>query len=259
MNLSLNRHAYCPQPIPTVPHTCADHVVTAAEPAPAWPWAWPRLRVWPRRITQLFRHSGFAVLCKVEIKTKSSRGRPRTTHELINIPAESVESSILVIRSQRVILDRTLARLYGVSTKVLNQAVRRNPERFPSDFVFQLTMEEVKAMEAICIRSQIVTLKKPRGKHIKYRSYAFTEHGILMLSSVLKNERAIEVNIQIMRAFVRLREILASNAELIKRLDELERTYDGHFRIVFDAIRKLVAPAVQKRNPIGFRAKSLKK
>ena len=125
------------------------------------------------------------------------------THELISIPAESVENSILLIRSRKVILDRTLAKLYGVSTKVLNQAVKRNPERFPADFMFQLTMEEAKAEERL--RSQIVTLKKSQGKNIKYRPYAFTEHGILMLSSVLKSERAVQVNIEIMRTFVRLR------------------------------------------------------
>jgi hypothetical protein len=183
------------------------------------------------------------------------------THELISIPAESVESSILLIRSQKVILDRTLAKLYGVSTKVLNQAVKRNPERFPADFMFQLTMEEARELEARegRLRSQIVTLKKPRGKHIKYRPFAFTEHGILMLSSVLKSERAVQVNIEIMRAFVRLREILASNAELTRRLDAFERTYDGQFKIVFEAIRKLMLPPVHRRKPIGFRAKTLKK
>lgn len=199
---------------------------------------------------------------RVEIKSRPSPRKPHVTYELISIPAESVESSIILIRSQKVILDRTLAKLYGVSTKVLNQAVKRNPERFPTDFMFQLTMEEARALDPTgrpILRSQIVTLRKPHGKHIKYRPYAFTEHGILMLSSVLKSERAILVNIQIMRTFVRLREILASNAKLTRRLDELERTYDGQFKVVFEAIRKLMAPAVPKRKPIGFRAKTLKK
>jgi hypothetical protein len=184
------------------------------------------------------------------------------THELISIPAESVESSILLIRSQKVILDRTLAKLYGVSTKVLNQAVKRNPERFPPDFMFQLTMEEAKALDPTgrpILRSQIVTLRKAHGKHIKYRPYAFTEHGILMLSSVLKSERAVLVNIEIMRTFVRLREILGSNAELNRRLDALERTYDGQFKIVFEAIRQLMRPEMPLRRKIGFRAKPLKK
>ena len=180
------------------------------------------------------------------------------THELISIPAESLEGSILFIRSHKVILDRTLAKLYGVSTKVLNQAVRRNPTRFPPDFMFQLTMEEAKTLDER-LRSQIVTLKKSRGKHIKYRPYAFTEHGILMLSSVLKSERAVYVNIEIMRTFVRLREILASNAELNQRLDALEQNYDGQFKVVFEAIRHLMRPASRKRKPIGFRASTVKK
>jgi ORF6N domain len=181
------------------------------------------------------------------------------THELISIPEESVERSILLIRSQKVILDRALAKLYGVSTKVLNQAVKRNPERFPSDFMFQLTMEEAKALEPPRLRSQIVTLKNPRGKHLKYRPYAFTEHGILMLSSVLRSERAIQVNIQIMRTFVRLREMIASNAELTSQLDALERNYDKKFKVVFEAIRQLMKPAVPKRRTIGFRVKTTKK
>ena len=181
------------------------------------------------------------------------------THDLISIPEESVESSILLIRSQKVILDRTLAKLYGVSTKVLNQAVKRNPERFPPDFMFQLTLEETRELESTVLRSQIVTLKKPQGKHIKYRPYAFTEHGILMLSSVLRSDRAIQANIQIMRTFVRLRQMLASNEELTRRLDELERTYDGRFKVVFEAIRQLMKPAVPKRKPIGFRTRAAKK
>jgi hypothetical protein len=155
-----------------------------------------------------------------------------------------------------VILDRTLAKLYGVSTKVLNQAVKRNPERFPPDFMFQLTMDEANALESARSRSQIVTLKPCRGKNIKYTPYAFTEHGILMLSSVLRSERAIQVNIQIMRTFVRLREMLASNAELTRHLEELERKYDGKFKVVFEAIRQLMKPAVPKRKSIGFRAKA---
>ena len=183
------------------------------------------------------------------------------THELIGIPAESVEDSILFIRSQKVMLDRALAKLYGVSTSVLNQAVRRNPERFPPDFMFQLTMEEVKELETTreSLRSQIVTLKKPQGKHIKYRPHAFTEHGILMLSSVLKSERAIQVNIQIMRTFVRLREVFGSNAQLTKRLDALEGAYSRRFKLVFDAIRDLMKPTVSDQPKIGFRARNSKK
>jgi len=204
--------------------------------------------------------TGFVVICRVELKSGASQRKPHMTHELISIPPESVERSILLIRDQKVILDRVLAKLYGVSTKVLNQTVKRNPERFPPDFMFQLTMEEAKALELTPdnLRSQNVTLKKPQGKHIKYRPYAFTEHGILMLSSVLRSDRAIQVNIHIMRTFVRLREILASNAELTRRLDALERTYDGHFKVIFQAIKEVMKPKISKRNPIGFRTKTLK-
>ena len=112
------------------------------------------------------------------------------TDDSVQIPADSVESSILLIRNQKVILDRTLAKLYGVSTRMLNQAVKRNPERFPEDFMFQLTPDETRAFEAMILRSQIVTLKKPQGKHIKYRPYAFTEHGILMLSNATRRRGA---------------------------------------------------------------------
>jgi hypothetical protein len=170
------------------------------------------------------------------------------------IPVERIERSILLIRGQKVMLDRDLAHLYGVTTKVLNQAVKRHADRFPEDFMFQLTMEEARIwwteVRGGGLRSQIVTLK--RGQHIKYRPYAFTEHGILMLSSVLNSERAIKVNIEIMRAFVRLRRILASHAELARKLDALEKKYDAQFSIVFDAIRELMRPLESKRRPIGF-------
>lgn len=154
------------------------------------------------------------------------------TKELINIPGGLVESSILLIRSQTVILDRTLARLYGVPTKVLHEAVRRNPTRFPPNFMFQLTVQEA------------------RSAGLKSRAYAFTEHGILMLSSVLNSERAAQVNIEIMRTFVRLRETAALNAELTKRLEALEHDY----RVVIQAMRKPMRRAVPRRKQIGFRA-----
>jgi hypothetical protein len=172
------------------------------------------------------------------------------------IPIERIERLILLIRGHKVMLDRDLAYLYGVTTKVLNQAVKRHKDRFPEDFMFQLTMEEGKIwwteVKGAGLRSQIVTLK--RGQHIKYRPYAFTEHGILMLSSVLNSEQAIKVNIEIMRAFVRLRQILASNKELAKRLDELEKKYDAQFKLVFDAIRQLMAPPEPEppKKRIGF-------
>jgi len=135
-----------------------------------------------------------------------------------------------------------------VPTKVFNQAVKRHEERFPTDFMFQLTKEEA---VSIRLRSQSVTLK--RGQHLKYRPHAFTEHGILMLSSVLNSDRAIQVNIEIMRAFVNLRRMLASNVELAGKLKELESKYDRQFKVVFDAIRRLMSPQSRARKPIGFR------
>ncbi len=161
------------------------------------------------------------------------------------VPIESIEQKILFIRGQKVMLDRDLAELYGVKTKILNQTVKRNIKRFPSDFMFQLEYQEVTAS-----RSQIVTLKK--GKNIKYRPYAFTENGVAMLSSVLNSERAVQVNMQIMRTFTKLRQIVAANKDLSRRLDELENKYDSQFRVVFDAIRKLVATPEPKHHRIGF-------
>lgn len=165
----------------------------------------------------------------------------KPTNDRSLIPSERIERSILLIRGQKVMLDRDLAYLYGVTTKVLNQGVKRHKDRFPEDFMFQLTMEEAKSWWAEVrrggLRSQTVTLK--RGEHIKYRPNAFTEHGILMLSSILNSERAIKVNIEIMRAFVRLRRMLASHAELARRLDELDKKYDSQFRVVFEAIREV--------------------
>jgi phage regulator Rha-like protein len=170
------------------------------------------------------------------------------------VPSEVIEQHIYLIRNQKVMVDRDLADLYGVSTKVLNQAVKRNLERFPEDFMFQLSSDEVETWWNFVIsersRSQFVTLK--RGENIKYQPYAFTEHGILMLSSVLRSERAITVNIAIMRTFVKLRKILASQKDLVHRLDELEKKYDDHFQVVFDAIRQLMTPPEKPKRRIGF-------
>lgn len=150
-------------------------------------------------------------------------------------------------------LDRDLALLYEVETKVLNRAVKRNLLRFPLDFMFQLTPEEAENL-----RCQIGTSKKGRGGR-RYLPYVFTEQGVAMLSTVLNSERAILVNIEIMRAFVKLRQMLASNAELSRRLDELETKYDKQFKVVFEAIRQLMAEPVRKREEIGFRSRSVKK
>ena len=164
------------------------------------------------------------------------------------IPVDRIEKAILLIRGQKVMLDADLAALYGVETRVLVQAVKRNIERFPEDFMFQLSKEE-----ADFLRSQIVTLKKGRGQYSKYLPYAFTEQGVAMLSSVLRSQRTIQVNIEIMRAFIRLRRMLASHVELARKLDALEKKYDAQFKQVFEAIRQLMTPPEPKRRPIGFR------
>jgi len=152
------------------------------------------------------------------------------------IPAEQIERVIVLIRGHKVMLDRDLAELYGVEVKQLKRQVKRNQDRFPADFMFELSKEEYDAL-----RSQFGTLK--RGEHSKYLPYAFTEQGVAMLSSVLRSTRAVQVNIEIMRAFVRLRQILASNAQLARKLDTLEKKYDAQFKVVFDAIRQLMTPA----------------
>ena len=162
------------------------------------------------------------------------------------IPIERIEQAILLIRSQKVMLDADLAALYEVQTKQLVRAVKRNVSRFPIDFMFQLTEDEFENL-----RCQIGTSSQWGGR--RYPPYAFTEQGVAMLSSVLRSERAVQVNIEIMRAFVRLRRILASHADLARKLDTLEKKYDAQFKVVFDAIRQLMTPAAPKRRPIGFR------
>jgi hypothetical protein len=159
-----------------------------------------------------------------------------------------VERKILVLRGERVMLDADLAELYGVPTKVLVQAVKRNRARFPADFMFELTADEDEAR----LRSQIVTSKPGRGGR-RTLPYAFTEQGVAMLSSVLRSGRAVAVNVEIMRAFVRLRTMLAGNVELARKLAALERKYDAQFKVVFDAIRELMEPPAKPRRPIGFR------
>ena len=162
------------------------------------------------------------------------------------IPVDRIEKAILLVRRQKVMLDADLAGLYGVETRVLVQAVKRNLERFPEDFMFQLSREEFAVL-----RSQSVTSSDRGGR--RYPPYAFTEQGVAMLSSVLRSQRAVQVNIEIMRAFIRLRQMLASHAELSRKLDALEKKYDAQFKDVFEAIRQLMAPPEQKRRAIGFR------
>lgn len=162
-----------------------------------------------------------------------------------------IEQAIVVVRGQKVMLDSDLARLYGVPVKALNQAVRRNELRFPPDFMFRLSPAEMEFL-----RSHIVTLEADRrGKHSKYASHAFTEQGVAMLSSVLRSTRAAQVNVEIMRAFVRLRRLLEMNAELASKIAALEKRYDTQFRVVFDAIRKLMAPSTPSKRRIGFRTR----
>jgi hypothetical protein len=165
------------------------------------------------------------------------------------IPVELIERRIYLIRGQKVMLDTDLAELYQVQTFRLNEQVKRNRNRFPQDFMFQLTKEEAKSLT-----SQFARSKQGRGGRRTF-PFAFTEQGVAMLSSVLKSDRAIQVNIVIMRAFVRLRELLSTHKSVLQRLDELERKYQGHearIEVVFEAIRKLIeAPARAKRR-IGF-------
>jgi hypothetical protein len=162
------------------------------------------------------------------------------------IPLETIERRILLIRGQKVMLDRDLAQLYGVETRVLNQAIRRNIDRFPADFMFTLTRDEIMRISQIVISSSHETIKFSKNV------MAFTEQGVAMLSSVLNSKSAVQVNIAIMRVFVKLREMIASNKELAKRLDKLEKKYDVQFKVVFDAIRELMTPPEPKRRRIGF-------
>jgi len=160
--------------------------------------------------------------------------------------AARIESRILLMRGHKVMLDSDLADLYQVSTRRLNEQVQRNRERFPGDFMFQLTSEEAEAL-----RSQFATSNRGRGGR-RYSPYAFTEQGVAMLSSVLRSKRAVLVNVEIMRTFVRLRRLLADHADLQQHLDQLERKYDAKFKIVFDAIRELMIPPRKEKKQIGF-------
>jgi hypothetical protein len=171
------------------------------------------------------------------------------------IPVESIVDKIILLRGEKVLIDRDLAELYDVETKQLKRAVRRNINRFPEDFMFQLTKEEYRSL-----RSQFGTLKK--GAHSKYPPMAFTEQGVAMLSSVLNSDRAIEVNIAIMRAFVQLRKTLDSHVELARKLADLEKRFESHdeqIQAIFEAIRQLMAPPDKKVKKIGFTVKEKQK
>jgi hypothetical protein len=189
--------------------------------------------------------------------------------EIILIPDERIIGKIYYLRGRKVMFDSDLAELYGVKTKVLNQAVKRNMKRFPNDFMFQLSKQEADVFLRFQIgilegknlksqivtsssRSQIVTLK--RGQNIKYFPYVFTEQGVAMLSSILNSDRAIHVNIQIMRTFTKLREMLSTHKELREKIEKMERKYDGQFKVVFDVIKRLLkTDPKEKIKEIGFK------
>lgn len=181
------------------------------------------------------------------------------------VAVDALSDRIHLVRGQRVMLDTDLAELYGVATKVFNQAIKRNLERFPADFMFQLTDEEHDSLRSQIatlnaddpLRSQFVTLKAGRGQHRKYLPYVFTEHGAIMAASVLKSPQAVEMSVFVVRAFVQLRELLSTSRELSARLDELERklsTHDQAIAGVIDAIRRLTSVPAKPGRPIGFTA-----
>lgn len=163
------------------------------------------------------------------------------------VPLKNLINKIIYLRGQKVMLDRDLAELYGVETRILNQAVTRNPERFPKDFMYQLTNKEF-----TILKSQFV-ISSWGGR--RYPPFAFTEQGIAMLSSVLHSERAINVNIAIMRAFVKLRELLLTNKELNSKLQKIEAKYDKQFRVVFEVLQQLMETPAKPRKEIGFKRK----
>jgi len=179
-----------------------------------------------------------------DLKQTSDQGQ-MIDNQIIIKPTESIERVIWEIRGQRVILSPMLAELYGVLPKVLMQSVKRNMTRFPADFMFQLTRDEFDIL-----KSQFVTSREWGG--LRKLPYAFTEQGVAMLSSALNSERAIEVNIAIMRTFVQMREMMQGHKDLTKRLDAVEQKYDAQFRVVFDAIKKMMAPPAKGDKKMGF-------
>lgn len=185
--------------------------------------------------------------------TSTVSEEPHMTKSIARISVEPIERVILFVRGEKVILDSDLAVLYGVPTMRLNEQIKRNKRRFPADFMFRLTREEWDSLI-----SQFAISKIGRGGRRK-PPYVFTEHGAIMAANVLNNERAIEVSVQVVRAFVRLRQLLASNSELARKLNELEKKYDHQFKVVFEAVRQLMTPLPSKVKPIGFRPKALKK
>ena len=161
------------------------------------------------------------------------------------VPVEVIEKRIFIIRREKVMIDRDLAELYEVETKYLNRQVKRNIGRFPSGFMFRLTKQEKNELVTNCHRLALL-------KHSTSMPYAFTEQGVAMLSSVLKSERAIQVNVLIMQTFVRLRKIISSHKQILRKIDDLEKKYDYQFKIVFDTLRNIVVPRTKSKHKIGF-------
>ncbi|MBI5138389.1 MAG: ORF6N domain-containing protein [Candidatus Vogelbacteria bacterium] len=170
------------------------------------------------------------------------------------LPVERIAKQIFLLRGRKVMLDRDLAELYGVETKALNQAVSRNKERFPADFMFQLSRTESESLRSQIVtlemRSQFVTASK---RNIRFTPYAFTEHGVAMLSSVLKSKRAIQVNIQIIRTFTQMREMLMHYRDLKEKIEAMEAKYDKNFRVVFETLQRLLHEEENPKPPISFR------
>jgi hypothetical protein len=195
-------------------------------------------------IDSSFKHDTlFVTVSTIAMSTSHSRTSPA-----INLPAlELIEQRIFLIRGQKVMLDSDLAALYGVTTFNFNKAVKRNSARFPEDFMFQISKEEFDLL-----RFQIGMSNPGRGGR-RYLPYVFTEHGVAMLSSVLRSERAVQVNIAIMRAFIRLRSILAAHKELARKIESLEKETKATFKVVFDLINKYLKPPADQKNKIGFR------
>jgi len=180
----------------------------------------------------------------------TSKGAPmQMASQKSIIPSAFISHKIFFVRGTRVMLDADLARLYGVETKNLNKAVKRNASRFPLDFMFQLSSKEMQIL-----RFQMGTSKRVQGGR-RYAPYAFTEQGIAMLSSVLRSSRAVQVNVAIMRTFVRLREMLTTHEELRRKIDAMEKRYDARFQAVFEAIRQMLETPIPAKKPIGFHAR----
>jgi hypothetical protein len=182
----------------------------------------------------------------------------------VALQPENIAELVFLIRGEKVMLDADLAMLYGVQTRALTQALKRNRQRFPDDFVFELTNEEFARLRSQIViskpttagtpsrlRSQIVISKVGRGGR-RYRPFAFTEQGVAMLSSVLRSSRAVEVNIAIMRTFVQLRQLMDANSDLARNINALEKKYDEQFAVVFEAIKQLIAPPEPPKKQIGF-------